>query len=183
MLRCLDCLILAPHPGTLGVEFCDPQLVSYASELPEFIRKAVENVRLLMGAQTLLDGRDVTATRLQEALDAASSEAGSDKDKATIVVDGSGTDDAISKAVASSPVGRALIKKAEAKKDRMAVVSSKHAKLVVVLDGLMDVLTDKAGIDYKDAAIQYQKIRDKFTSEDFSAQADLVTQVGGGPGV
>ena len=83
----------------------------------------------------------------------------------------------------SSPVGRALIKKAEAKKDRMAVVSSKHAKLVVVLDGLMDVLTDKAGIDYKDAAIQYQKIRDKFTSEDFSAQADLVTQVGGGPGV
>ncbi|CAK0836887.1 unnamed protein product, partial [Prorocentrum cordatum] len=152
-------------------------MVSYASELPEFIRKSVENVRLLMDAPTLLDGRDVTATRLQEALDAASSEAGSDKDKAKIVVDGSGTDDAISKAVASPPAGRALIKKAEAKKERMAVVSSKHAKLVVVLDGLMDVLTDQVGIDYKDAVIQYQKICDKFTSEDFSAQADLVTQV------
>ena len=168
-------------PGTLG-KLVDEKLIPLACGLPEPILRSVENVRLLMGVTTLLDGRDVTATRLKDAV--AATTTSSETDKSKIIEDSTTlSDDAISKAVSSSPAGRALIKKAQEKQERMMVVDSKFAKLVVVLDGFMEVLTDKSGIDYKDAIIHYQRITDKFMGENFSDQEDLVAQVGGGPGV
>ena len=169
-------------PGALG-KLVDEKLIPLARGLPEPILRSVENVRLLMGVTTLLDGRDVTATRLKDAVAATTTSSETDKSKIIEHSTTLSTDDAISKAVSSSPAGRALIKKAQEKQERMMVVDSKFAKLVVVLDGFMEVLTDKSGIDYKDAIIHYQRITDKFMGENFSDQEDLVAQVGGGPGV
>ena len=52
-----------------------------------------------------------------------------------------------------------------------------------MLDGPVETLTDKAGVDYKDAVAHCHRITDKFIGGDFKDQADFVTQVGGSPGV